>query len=820
LLALLACALAPASLSAQTAAKAKPAPPPDIRPLSRFVPKENLVFYLEFTGVDSHAAAWNETASQKMLNDTPLGTMAEEVTGQILDKALSFMPSHKLTGPEIVTLLKHAYHSGGVLAINIDPKGPEHTRGTLVLRGATAKELRPITARLLSSLMGSAKPKAELKDGRQLVYVPATGSAGASGPFDHGWVWWAEQDDLVAGIFSPTSADAIIATLDGKSPSAVDHPLRTDLAKPDGTFQPVCVGFADVANCPDAPAKLAKRLGALKQEWGIQRLDIRWGFDGPALLTVARVTAPKPHKPGLTVFDGKALSKTSLLPLPDGIGSFVELSINPSQLLETIQKLAPEGAVQEQIEEITESIKSAGQVDFQKDLLAHLGPKIVAYVSPGRSAATNDDTVESALSKGWSLTAAVAALQSSFPKLTFVAQVNHPEAFRKALEATIIAVNGELKAQAIEKATEDRDAEEKKKAEGGTGARMAPGRGAGFGERGKARRSLSQTPAPRFMLAPTTGDSRTFTLQTPSGSPLRFGPPTFRPTIFFDGDYVAFGVSADAARTAIAAVRRKDWKPSASLEQALEKLPDQLHLLGFTDVGDSLSSLLAGLPGTLQTLINTSILLNKGKSPQDRTGAAGSPPPPANAMAAGGGGPIGRRGGGRAGGLAPGASASVSQAPGRGGTLPGGGFGGNAASPGSTSPGGDSGDSMLVLKVDPEKLPKSTDLKANLFPSTFAISSSEGEIRFTLREAFPDLSIPVNLVPMAAMMPWWQGMIDRLLPGPEPGTAAADQAATAKATAPGTPAGGPDAGQPATSKSAPAIAPGGRRGGGRAPRGG
>jgi hypothetical protein len=822
LLGCLACALAPASLCAQTTAQPKTKQAaPDTRPLARFVPKDNLVFYLEFAGVDSHSAAWTETACYKLLNDTALGPMIEEVSGQLLDKALALVPNHKLTGAEIVTLTKHAFHSGWVLAVNIDPKGPEHSRGTFVLRGATAKDLRPISSRLLGWMMGKdAKPRPEAKLGRQLVVLPATGSTEASGAFDHGWVWWSEQDDLVFGLFSPTSADAIIATLDGKSPSAIDHPIVKELAKPDGKFEPVCIAFADAANCPEAPAKLAQRLGALKSEWGIDRVDARWGFDGTALMTVARLSAPKPRKPALAIFDGKTFEKASLLPMPDGVESFVELSVNPSQLLETIKKLAPGDEVESQIEEITESIRAAGQIDFQKDLLAHLGPKIVGYVTSGRSAATNDDSVDSALSKGFSLTAAVAALQSHFPKLTVVAQVNHPEAFGKALEAAVIAINHELKAQAIEKATEERDAADKKTADAPGAARNAGARAGGGagGDRTKPRRSLQQTPAPRFMLSPSTGDSRTFTLSTPSGSPLKFGPSSFRPTILFDSDYVAFGVSPDAARTALTAVRRKDWKPSASLEKAFENLPEKLTMFGVTDTSDSLASLLASLPGTLQTLVNTQIAMRKGKAAADKPAASAGAAAPGNTMSQAPGAAAGRRGGRAAGAPVPGVSGSAGQsAPGRAGGLgPGGGFGN--PTPGS-SPGDSSSnsDSMLVLKFDADKLPKSSDLKAQLFASTCAISSSESEIRFTLREAFPNLSIPVDLAPMAAMIPGFQSLVDRLLPGAVAGAAeaaAADGAAAKTGGATGSPAGG----QPATSKAAPAGAPGGGRRGRPSPR--
>ena len=60
-------------------------------------------------------------------------------------------------------------------------------------------------------------------------------------------------------------------------------------------------------------------------------------------------------------------------------------------------------------------------------------------------------------------------MQSLFPKLTLVAEVKNPEAFSKALDTVVIAINTELKAQAIEKEAEDKAAAEKA-APGGTPA--------------------------------------------------------------------------------------------------------------------------------------------------------------------------------------------------------------------------------------------------------------------------------------------------------------------------------------------------------------
>ena len=92
--------LAPGDLRAQNlpapSAATTPAAGPNAAPLSRFVPKENLICYLEFAGVDAHPESWKNTAAYKMLNETPLGEMLEEVAGQLLDKVLTFFPNHKL----------------------------------------------------------------------------------------------------------------------------------------------------------------------------------------------------------------------------------------------------------------------------------------------------------------------------------------------------------------------------------------------------------------------------------------------------------------------------------------------------------------------------------------------------------------------------------------------------------------------------------------------------------------------------------------------------------------------------------------------------
>ena len=91
------------------------------------------------------------------------------------------------------------------------------------------------------------KPRIERKDGRVLVVVPRGSAANA------GWVWWPEGDDLVVGFIQPSDSDAIIAALDGKTPSAADHAILKDLARPEGSFVPLMTAILDPAAAPAEP---------------------------------------------------------------------------------------------------------------------------------------------------------------------------------------------------------------------------------------------------------------------------------------------------------------------------------------------------------------------------------------------------------------------------------------------------------------------------------------------------------------------------------------------------------------------------------------
>ena len=144
------------------------------------------------------------------------------------------------------------------------------------------------------------------------------------------------------------------------------------------------------------------------------------------------------------------------------------------------------------------------------------------------------------------------------------------------------------------------------------------------------------------------GTVKTYMFHVPTDSPIKFGPPSFRPTIRIEGKYVAFSTAADSARGALEAAKKKDWKPSAEVEQALAHLPAGLVLLMLSDPRETVPALLASLPGTLQAQINTMIALAK-----QRPGAGGeqSRPVPGRAWPAGRASAAGRGSGGEMGAL-------------------------------------------------------------------------------------------------------------------------------------------------------------------------
>ena len=337
----------------------------------------------------------------------------------------------------------------------------------------------------------------------------------------------------------------------------------------------MCVAFVDMAGSPTLPAGLDTLANLVKQA-GINRIDYQWGFDAEALMTVTRVVAPRPWKTGLALFDQPTFEKTSLVPMPESVSSFVELSINPSKLLDELEQIGPPGAVKAQIDELSEKIKSAGQIDLRKDILAHLGPRMVAYLAPGRSAAANDDSLEVGPEKRLHSDGGGHGDANVSSQADAGCRDRRSRRFWQGTRHDDDRDQQRAGSQAIEKEAEERKAAEKAKAEAARRPRRS-GRRSGEADASEPRKAAFWR---RGSIRYPARASRLCSM-TPSDSKLRFGPSSFRPTILVAGKVrgvrgfdrcAAGGRAAAPARTGSPRPRssepvgmcRRSWSCSAS----------------------------------------------------------------------------------------------------------------------------------------------------------------------------------------------------------------------------------------------------------------
>lgn len=729
-----------AASRAQTAAAAKPAAAP-LPPIdgATVAGRDKLVLFVEFDGLDAHEDGWRKTAAARMLSDTPLGTMLEEVGVPLMERLTTWLPNRKINGADAVVVVKHLARKGFVLAYNADPSASKGVRGVLVLKGAIfGKDNKALFSRLIGSFMdAAAKPKVDRKGTRVLVSVPPAQGDGKAP--DQGWGWWPEKDDLIIGLFQPSDLDAAIARLDGKTPNAVGYEPVTSLSKPDVGVTPLLKAYYDPSARPGGAPP------------GIRHLEYRWGFQDEALVGVARIVAPKPRQGMLAFLDQPPTESKDLLPVPDGVEYLASVSLKPEQWASMIAAAFASGPAKTQYDAVVESVNARGRVDFEKDLIGNLGPRAVFFLAPTTSAAA----VEEARPTNPTDPAAIlSAMGARLPRPVIVAQVVDPAQFSRALDAAMLEANKQIKGAMAEQIAAAVKAEAAKNAPGG---REEEGAGA---ERKERRREEAATP--EFRLLPTTGGetSRTYMLNVATSSPVKL-PPGFKPTVRLEGKFFVASTSPEAARAAMDAVKRKPWTPSEEVSRAVSKAPDPAVALLYGDFRDAASGVLASLPGTLQTSINSAIAASEALMNSAAGGPGASPRP------------------GPGGGSAAVGSDGMLLPPGMAQEQP--------------TPSSGTAPAMIQLRVDPSHLPKADELRALMFPSTTTVTVDDDSIRIVTRNAFPD---SVALLGM-------KGVLPAVLAPAIANARIAAKAAAAKA-APAAPAGGqPGSGPDSTGSAAP-----------------
>ncbi len=379
--------------------------------LARYVPKDDLIVFLEFDGLDAHSAAWKNSATYKILTETKTGALVEDIATQLLEKAIADSPIPNKPSPaELLAAFKFLMHKG--FAAGVYGKLPAIPSGVIVVRGAETADGKKALG-FLHKVMASAPNKAEeARKGRKLSIV-------------EGGAWWAEKDDLVIAFPPIENADAVLDTLDGKIASVLTLPLRNDLAKVDNGFTPVLRAFFDAKTLPELPPPLVMMGYA-----DIRRVELRWGFQDEAMVTNLRVIAPSPRRGVLGFLDGPTFTAETLPPIPAGAKDFLALSLDVdatfTKFTQFVSQMSPNGGPRFDV--LEQTFLRNTKLRLREDVLQHLGPKMALF---GK---LTGDKVPLSPEFSWAM-----------PEFTLVAESDDAVEFAKSLDAlmdlTIVQMN-------------------------------------------------------------------------------------------------------------------------------------------------------------------------------------------------------------------------------------------------------------------------------------------------------------------------------------------------------------------------------------------
>jgi hypothetical protein len=743
-------------------------------PLSSYVPGGKIVGYLEFSGLDSHPEAWRKSAMYKILNDTPVGAMLEDVLTQYIQQTSK--GETKITAAESVALIKHVFQHGFMVAAFGDLKAQDSEAGVIVFRGAyKSKEIRPIIARLINS-RGDASFKAKQidVDGHKIVL-----QKDKPGEFFGYWVDDARKEDII--IILPVSTEKavtdiaanIFATIEKRNASALEDPALVALAKEEDGFVPVGLGYFNLSALPEGPASASMS--------GIKSFDFRVGFQNKETVAMVRLGVPKPRQGGLDLVEQPTFGKSALPPIPEGVEGFSVYSLDLKTTYDKINTMLKAGGGGG-LDDVAAQVKAKTRLRLKEDILAHLGPRFAVYAAPAPKSSGGSDTPKAA---GFDPISMMLG-GMTIPRITLVAEIDDPTAFSRSLDELMILVNQNLRSMIPPPPAAD----------DGSG-RPAP--------KGKAASSSGV----EFKLMPTTpGTSKVYTLTMPP-SYAKSLPSYVRPTIRVGPKHVVISIAPDAARAALEV--KGGGAASSTFASALQETPNDMISLSVSDPSESLSTGLAAFPGKLQTAMNKAMASAMPPGGPGGPGQPGGPGGPGQPGFPGGPSGPGYPGGpGSAGGPrfpgGPGGPGSGGPPPGMAGS--GGGNSGNTRAPGG-NPGGVPGapaagdgekSGMIVFQVDAAKMPTASQIKPLLFPASTVVSVDADGIKYVYRTSFPNFVSLIDLVSTASPLVS-MGKAMTGLGGPPPGAGIAP----APPDAPVAPPGGPGAG--------PGAAGGGRPGG-------
>ena len=453
-------------------------------PLARYIPAEGLTVLLEHDGLHAHPAAWTGSATYKILNETSLGAMLKDITTQVIDYGLRSAPAPvPLKAEEAVGLLTHLLEEGFAISYGGTFNPPQPKSGVAVIRNAGKN---PAFRRLLAAFVEKNQPfvkPVETPGGRKVSTVEGAPVR-----------WWFEGDDFALSYVAGAD-DPVVATLEGKSPSALTLPTRTGLRSGEPGYVAVGTFFLDLSSMPPMPPDAVK-LGLD----GIKAVEASWGINGKATVTMIGVRAPRPRRGLLDLFNQPPIGASTRFNLPPGADGFTLVSIKPERLADTLLLLVQQGDpnAAASVARFAQQFRARTGISLRDDLAAKLGPRMV-LATPGMGSLGN-----------------FFGIWFSPPEFGLVAELNDPQGFQATLDKLMVAANREMRA---------------------AGAMVRP-------QPGEPRRSGTEFAEFRRLKPPGNG----YVLAVPpSVLPLPAG---FRPTVIVDASrgVVTFSTSPATAR--------------------------------------------------------------------------------------------------------------------------------------------------------------------------------------------------------------------------------------------------------------------------------
>jgi prepilin-type processing-associated H-X9-DG protein len=386
----------------------------EAKPLARYVPLDGLSILVENDGLASNPKAWKATSMFKMLNETTLGVMLEDITTQLIDRGLQSAPGLPVTGKELTGLLEHLAGEGFVIGYCGSLNPPQPKALVIVIRNAAKNPVFKKLVAQLPPLNEPAATKINAPGGRTVWQL--------NGPPLR---WWYEKDDAVFSFAPPGGPDPVLAVLEGKAASALKSPIWNALLKGEPGEVPISQIFVDLSALPPLPPQAA----ALGLD-AITRFEARLAILDKGIVSAFGVQAPRPRKGILALLDQPAIGSLAKLVYPPGVTDSALVSIDLAKTGDAILALMkandPESA--SKATAFSDQFKAKTGLSFRNDLVAKIGPRM-AVLSPGGAGFGS-----------------IYGMWFSPPESSMVAELKDAKGFATTLDKLMVIANRELKA--------------------------------------------------------------------------------------------------------------------------------------------------------------------------------------------------------------------------------------------------------------------------------------------------------------------------------------------------------------------------------------